>query len=132
MVAAEKRTISMAVKQAYSDAPGRQGSPCVNERGRPGRAAALQEHDAAVGRWLRDEVALTYDGNAGPPIARRPARPGFQTLHSHHGKRSVKHSVVFEETRPGDPRCPGYQRQAARPRQLWTSRERPRLRCAGL
>jgi len=87
MVAVEKRTISMVAKQAgYSDAPGRQGSPCINERDRPGRAAALQERDAAVGRWLRDEVALIYDVNAGPSIARRPARPSFQTLHSHHGK----------------------------------------------
>lgn len=85
MLAVEKRTISMAAKQAaYSDAPAaKEARASTSEVVRVGllpyRSVTLQS-DAG------DEVALIYDVNAGPPIARRPARPSFQTLHSYHGK----------------------------------------------
>ncbi|MCJ2062100.1 type II toxin-antitoxin system ParD family antitoxin [Methylobacterium sp. J-088] len=62
MAATEKRTFSLtAERAAFIDAQVRAGAfASASEVVRPG-LRALQERDAAVACWLRDEVAATYD-----------------------------------------------------------------------
>lgn len=62
MAATEKRTFSLPAEQAaFIDAQVRAGSfASASEVVRAG-LLALQERDAAVARWLRDDVAATYD-----------------------------------------------------------------------
>ena len=62
MPAIEKRTFSLPVEQtAFIDAQVQSGAfATASEVVRAG-LRALQERDAAVERWLREEVAATYD-----------------------------------------------------------------------
>jgi len=62
MPATEKRTFSLpAAQSAFIDAQVASGAfATASEVVRAG-LRALQERDAAVERWLRDEVAPTYD-----------------------------------------------------------------------
>jgi len=48
---------------------------------------ALQERDDAVERWLREEVAPTYDRMKADPKRARPAKEVFARLRIHHEKR---------------------------------------------
>ena len=62
MAAVEKRTFSLPSEQAaFIDAQVKSGSfASASEVVRAG-LRALQERDAAVERWLREDVAATYD-----------------------------------------------------------------------
>ena len=62
MAATEKRTFSLPSEQAaFIDAQVKTGAfASASEVVRAG-LRALQERDAAVERWLRDEVVATYD-----------------------------------------------------------------------
>ncbi len=62
MAAAEKRTFSLPAEQAaFIDAQVKSGTfASASEVVRAG-LRALQERDAAVERWLREDVATTYD-----------------------------------------------------------------------
>lgn len=62
MAATEKRTFSLPPEQAaFIDAQVKIGAfASASEVVRAG-LRALQERDAAVERWLRDEVVVTYD-----------------------------------------------------------------------
>ncbi|MCJ2123310.1 type II toxin-antitoxin system ParD family antitoxin [Methylobacterium sp. J-077] len=62
MAATEKRTFSLPVEQAaFIDSQVKAGAfASASEVVRAG-LRALQERDAAVERWLRDEVGATYD-----------------------------------------------------------------------
>lgn len=68
MALAEKRTVSLPPDQAsYIDALVKNGSyASASEVVRAG-LRALQERDAAVERWLREEVAPTYDAIEADP-----------------------------------------------------------------
>ncbi|WP_091713875.1 ribbon-helix-helix domain-containing protein [Methylobacterium phyllostachyos] len=68
MAATEKRRFSLpAERAAFIDAQVRAGSfPGASEVARAG-LRALQERDAAVGRWLREEVVATYDAMKAHP-----------------------------------------------------------------
>jgi antitoxin ParD1/3/4 len=62
MASVEKRTFSLPAEQAaFIDAQVKAGSfASASEVVRAG-LRALQERDAAVERWLREDVAATYD-----------------------------------------------------------------------
>ena len=49
---------------------------------------ALQERDAAVERWLREEVAPVYDAMQDDPHRGIPAEDVFAQVRKHHAKRT--------------------------------------------
>ncbi len=88
MAAVEKRTVSLPAEQAsYIDAQVATGTyASASEVVRAG-LRALQERDAAVERWLREEVVLTYDAMQTDPSRAIPATRVLQNLREHHAKR---------------------------------------------
>lgn len=88
MSAIAKRTISLPAEQAgYIDALVAKGAyASASEVVRAG-LRALQERDAAVERWLREEVAPTYDAIQNEPSRAIPAEGVRQTVRAHHTKR---------------------------------------------
>jgi antitoxin ParD1/3/4 len=62
MSATEKRTFSLPAEQAaFIDQLVQSGTYATSSEVIRAGLRALQERDAAVERWLREEVALTYD-----------------------------------------------------------------------
>jgi antitoxin ParD1/3/4 len=62
MAATEKRTFSLPAEQAaFIDQLVRSGTYATSSEVIRAGLRALQERDAAVERWLREEVAPTYD-----------------------------------------------------------------------
>ena len=49
---------------------------------------ALQERDAAVENWLREEVAPIYDAMKADPTRGIPAEKVFATIRAHHGRQA--------------------------------------------
>ncbi len=88
MAVVEKRTVSLPPEQAlYIDSLVAKGSyASASEVVRAG-LRALQERDAAVERWLREEVAPVYDATQADPSRAIPADQVFQTLRAHHANR---------------------------------------------
>ena len=88
MPAVEKRTISLPAEQArYMDqlvASG--GYASVSEVVRAG-LRALQEREAAVERWLREEVAPVYDAMQADLRRGLTAEEVDQALQAHHAGR---------------------------------------------
>jgi antitoxin ParD1/3/4 len=68
MSATEKRTFSLPAEQAaFIDQLVQSGTYATSSEVIRAGLRALQERDAAVARWLREEVAPTYDAwKAGP------------------------------------------------------------------
>ena len=68
MSATEKRTFSLPAEQAaFIDQLVQSGTYATSSEVIRAGLRALQERDAAVERWLREEVAPTYDAwKAGP------------------------------------------------------------------
>ena len=68
MAAIEKRTSRLPAEQAaLTDAQVRTGSFASAGEVVCAGLRALQERDTAVARWLRDEVAATYDARKAHP-----------------------------------------------------------------
>ena len=85
MSAIEKRTISLPSEHAtFIDAKVASGAyASASEVVRAG-LRALQERDVAVERWLRDEVAPTYDEMKKNPKRGVPASKVFAGIRTRH------------------------------------------------
>lgn len=86
----EKRTISLPVQHAaFIDAQVASGSfASVSEVVRAG-LRALQERDAAVEKWLREEVAPSFDAMQANPERGLSAASVFDEIRAHHAKNLV-------------------------------------------
>ena len=93
MAAIEKRTFSLPTEQtAFIDAQVASGAfASASEVVRAG-LRALQERDAAVERWLREEVASTYDAMQANPGRAVPAKAVFDEIRARYAGR-LKDSV---------------------------------------
>jgi len=87
----EKRTFSLPAEHtAFIDEKVASGAyASASEVVRAG-LRALQERDAAVERWLREEVAPTYDAVKADPARVRPAKEVFQRMKARHAKRNLE------------------------------------------
>jgi antitoxin ParD1/3/4 len=96
MSAAEKRTVSLPTEQAsYIDSLVASGAyASASEVVRAG-LRALQERDAAVERWLRQEVIPVYDAMEADPARGIPAEQVMASLRKRHAERlkTVKRDV---------------------------------------
>ena len=89
MPASEKRTVSLPQEQAgYIDSLVASGSyASASEVVRAG-LRALQERDAAVERWLRDEVGPVFDAMQENPASAIPAEDVFAAIRARHADAS--------------------------------------------
>jgi antitoxin ParD1/3/4 len=88
MSTAEKRTVSLPTEQAsYIDSLVASGAyASASEVVRAG-LRALQERDAAVERWLREEVIPVYDAMKADPARGIPAEQVMASLRKRHAER---------------------------------------------
>ena len=91
MAAVAKRTVSLPAEQsAYIDAKVARGDyASASEVVRAG-LRALRERDAAVERWLVEEVAPTYDAYKANPDNVLSLEEVHAALETHHAARSAK------------------------------------------
>jgi antitoxin ParD1/3/4 len=91
MPAVEKRTISLPQAQAsYIDALVETGTyASASEVVRAG-LRALQERDAVVERWLKEEVIPVYDAMVADPSRGIPAEQVMAAMRAHHADRLKK------------------------------------------
>ena len=88
MATIEKRTFSLPAEHAaFIDAQVASGAfASASEVVRAG-LRALQERDAAVERWLRNEVGATFDAMQAAPTRALPAKAVFDEIRAHHAAR---------------------------------------------
>ena len=91
MTKVSKRTFSLPDEQAaYIDAKVDDGAyASASEVVRAG-LRALQERDAAVERWLRDEVVPTYDAMKADPSQGIPAKAVFAEVRARYTGRKAR------------------------------------------
>ena len=78
MTKVSKRTFSLPTEQAsYIDAKVESGAYASSSEVIRAGLRALQERDAAVERWLRDEVAPVHDAMKANPDRKLPAKSVF-------------------------------------------------------
>ncbi len=94
MSAAAKRTFSLPTEQAdYIDALVQTGTfASASEVVRAG-LRALQERDAAVARWLREDVAPVYDAMIADPSRGIEAESVASQLRERHAARIAKNGL---------------------------------------
>ncbi len=92
MSVVSKRTVSLPAEQSrYIDDLVAAGSyASASEVVRAG-VRALQERDAAVERWLREDVAPVYDAMQADPGRALPAADVFASIRARHADR-LKHA----------------------------------------
>jgi antitoxin ParD1/3/4 len=85
-----KRTVSLPEEHAaYIDQMVAKGAfASASEVVRAG-LRALQEREAAVDRWLCEEVAATYDAMQSDPSRAIPAADVFDGIRQHHAARKL-------------------------------------------
>lgn len=82
MAAAEKRTVSLPAEQTkYIDSLVEKGAYATTSEVVRAGLRALQERDAAVERWLREEVVPVYDAVQRSPDTAIPAETVLERLH---------------------------------------------------
>jgi antitoxin ParD1/3/4 len=88
MTAVTKRTVSLPPEQSdYVDGLVASGAfASASEVVRAG-LRALQERDTAVERWLREDVARTYDAMQANPERGVPAEDVFAAIRARHADR---------------------------------------------
>lgn len=88
MASTEKRTVSLPPEHAaFIDKMVKSGDyASASEVVRAG-LRALQERDAAVEKWLHDEVAPTYDAMQADPRRALSAESVFADVRAHHAAR---------------------------------------------
>lgn len=88
MAAAEKRTFSLPREQArYIDDLVASGAYATSSEVIRAGLRALQERDAAVDRWLRDEVVPVAIAMQSDPAGAAPAEEVFEEIRSLHARR---------------------------------------------
>src|SRR5438105_9568990 len=88
MPTAAKRTFSLRTEQTkFIDKKVASGAYASGSEVVRAGLRALQERDAAVERWLRDEVAPVYDAMKRDPSRAIPAEAVFATVRAHHAAR---------------------------------------------
>jgi antitoxin ParD1/3/4 len=84
----EKRTFSLPAEHAaFIDEKVASGAYASGSEVVRAGLRALQERDAAVERWLREEVAPAYDAMKADPSRARPAKDVIARLRTRHAKR---------------------------------------------
>ena len=93
MAASEKKTFSLSMEQAkYIDGLVESGAYASGSEVVRAGLRALQERDAAVERWLREDAASVYDAIRGGKGRRIPAEEVFAAVRGRHADR-VKRSA---------------------------------------
>jgi antitoxin ParD1/3/4 len=88
MSATEKRTVSLPAKHAaFIDAMVASGDYASGSEVVRAGLRALQERDAAVDRWLREEVAPAYDAMKADPDRGIIAKTVFADIRAHHAEK---------------------------------------------
>ncbi len=91
MPSPEKRTFSLPNEQArYIDALVTSGTYASGSEVVRAGLRALQERDAAVEKWLREEVLSVYDRLQSEPGRAIPAEKVFATIRARHTDRLKK------------------------------------------
>lgn len=91
MSAAKKRTFSLPSEQAdYIDALVKSGAYASGSEVVRAGLRSLQERDTAIERWLREEVAATFDSLQADPSRAIPAQEVFAAVRSRHADRTKK------------------------------------------
>lgn len=91
MSSPEKRTFSLPIEQAsYIDALVASGTYASGSEVVRAGLRSLQERDAAVERWLTEEVAAVYDAMKENPSRAIPAAQVFATIRARHQDRMRK------------------------------------------
>ena len=84
----EKRTVSLPKEHAaFIDQMVASGAYASGSEVVRAGLRALQERDAAVERWLREEVALVYDAMQADPGRARSLDDVFADIRKHHSER---------------------------------------------
>ena len=91
MSSAEKRTFSLPGEQAgYIDAMVASGAYASGSEVVRAGLRALQERDAAIEKWLREQVVDVYDSMQANPGRALPADQVFATIRARHADRLSK------------------------------------------
>jgi antitoxin ParD1/3/4 len=85
MSSAEKRTFSLPAQHAaFIDAKVKSGAYASGSEVVRAGLRALQERDAAIERWLHEDVAPVFDAMKADPGRGVPAEDAFAQLRTHH------------------------------------------------
>ncbi|MGH6950029.1 MAG: type II toxin-antitoxin system ParD family antitoxin [Vitreimonas sp.] len=92
MAKVSKRTFSLPTEQAaYIDAKVRSGAYASSSEVIRAGLRALQERDAAVERWLHDEVVPVYDATKADPARKLSAKSVFSEARARYAARRRAH-----------------------------------------